>query len=57
MHNARSVGHIEDVVVDKASRGCGYGKIIVRFLIAMAQQQNCYKVILDCSNENIGFYK
>lgn len=57
LHNARSVGHIEDVVVDKASRGRGYGKILIRFLVAMAQQQNCYKVILDCSDNNIGFYK
>lgn len=57
LHNARSVGHIEDVVVDKESRGRGYGKVLIRFLVAMAQKQNCYKVILDCSDNNIGFYK
>lgn len=57
LHNARPVGHIEDVVVDKASRGRGYGKVLIRFLIAIAQQQNCYKVILDCSDNNVGFYK
>lgn len=57
LHGAKSVGHIEDVVVDKASRGRGYGKVLIRFLVAMAQQQNCYKVILDCSDNNVGFYK
>lgn len=38
LHEARNVGHIEDVVVSKEARGKGYGKILVRFLSAVAEQ-------------------
>ena len=31
IHNCSNVGHIEDIVVDKNSRGKGYGKKIINF--------------------------
>lgn len=56
IRNLGSVGHIEDIVVDKQMRGHGLGKLIVLHLVQVAQEKGCYKVILDCSEDNYGFY-
>lgn len=52
-----SVGHIEDVVVDARMRGHHLGQRIVKFLTDYARDAHCYKVILDCSEDNVGFYE
>ena len=57
IHNCGKVGHIEDVVIDSKYRGYGLGKIIIEKLVEKAKEKNCYKVILDCSLENIPFYE
>ena len=49
-------GHIEDVVVDKASRVTGAGRMIINHLVDIAKSNSCYKVILHCSDHNVGFY-
>ncbi|CAN6454107.1 unnamed protein product [Victoria cruziana] len=51
------VGHIEDVVVDSASRGMRLGKRVIGFLSDHARSVGCYKLILDCSPDNTGFYE
>ena len=51
------MGHIEDVVVDTTYRGYGLGKKIIGVLVDHAKKMGCYKVILDCSNKNVGFYE
>ena len=56
IHCLGKVGHIEDVVVDKNQRGHGLGKKIIKYLTKYAKTQGCYKVILDCSSNNMGFY-
>lgn len=50
-------GHVEDIVVDERARGRGLGVVIVRALTIVAEMVGCYKVILDCSEENQGFYE
>lgn len=57
IHKCGRVGHIEDVVVDKSARGLGLGKIMIKYLTMEAKNSGCYKVILDCSEDNVGFYK
>ena len=57
IHNCGAVGHIEDVVVDAGYRGQGLGKSIVKGLIALAKTSGCYKVILDCYEQNVHFYE
>ena len=56
LHCGSKVGHIEDVVVDKNTRGSGLGQKIVQHCIDYARNAGCYKVILDCSNKNVPFY-
>lgn len=55
IHNFGKVGHIEDVVVEQSMRGLGIGKEIIE--IAKKECKECYKIILDCHNENIKFYE
>ncbi|GMH28722.1 hypothetical protein Nepgr_030565 [Nepenthes gracilis] len=50
-------GHIEDVVVDSGSRGMHLGKKIIGFLTEHARSMGCYKVTLDCKEENREFYE
>ena len=57
IHNFGKVGHIEDVIVDKNIRKCGIGKKMINACIDYAKTQKCYKIILDCSEENAEFYK
>jgi glucosamine-phosphate N-acetyltransferase len=57
LHYGSSVGHIEDVVVDKHSRLSGVGKGLIEECVEFCKKGKCYKVILDCSKENIPFYE
>jgi glucosamine-phosphate N-acetyltransferase len=51
-----SVGHIEDVVVDKTKRASGVGRALIDRCVKVAKDFGCYKVILDCSEDNVPFY-
>ena len=55
IHTFGKVAHIEDVVVDETMRGYGLGKKLLE--TAKSECDGCYKIILDCSNENVDFYK
>lgn len=48
--------HIEDVGVHKDYRGQGYGKMIVDYVVGVAENKECYKIKLCCSDKNVGFY-
>ena len=50
-------GHIEDVAVHPEYQGQGIGKSLVQRLIDVAKKRGCYKMILDCSEELVPFYK
>jgi len=51
IRGGKNVGHIEDVVVDPEMRGKGISQKILEILKYVAKNNNCYKVILDCSEE------
>jgi glucosamine-phosphate N-acetyltransferase len=57
IHNTGKVGHIEDIVVDKDKNGLGIGKKLIDDLVNIARNNGCYKVILNCSEKNVGFYE
>ena len=56
IHGAKNVGHIEDIVVDPEYNGKGIASLILQYLKDEAQNQNCYKIILDCKEELELFY-
>ncbi|KAF2401939.1 acyl-CoA N-acyltransferase [Trichodelitschia bisporula] len=49
-------GHIEDVAVIGDQQGKKLGVKLLHALDHIAEQVGCYKTILDCSEENEGFY-
>lgn len=57
IHNGGKVGHIEDVVVDKKYQRKGIGEKIIIYLLRYAEDQGCYKTILDCADEVKPFYE
>lgn len=57
IRNCGYVGHIEDIVVDKELNGKGIGKKMVSELSNYAKKNGCYKVILDCRSDIVGFYE
>ena len=57
IHGFSKVGHIEDVVVDSNYRGQKLGQKLINYAVGLCKDKDCYKVILDCSNENIKFYE
>ena len=57
LRNFGKVGHIEDIVVHCDYRKYGLGKKMIQCLTALSEQNGCYKTILDCSEENAGFYE
>ena len=56
IHNICIQAHIEDVCVLPSFRSFGIGKRMISKLVEIAQQK-CYKVVLNCSDKHIGFYK
>ena len=57
IHSCGKVLHIEDVVVDKLHRKNGTGKKLLEFATQYAKDNNCYKIILDCSEDVKKFYE
>jgi|694.fasta_scaffold17596_3 glucosamine-phosphate N-acetyltransferase len=50
IRSGKSVGHIEDIVVTKHMRGKGISQKILNLLKREANENNCYKVILNCDD-------
>lgn len=57
IHQCGKVGHIEDIAVCKLQQGKRLGLALIQGLTAIAEKEGCYKVILDCSDHNVGFYQ
>ena len=56
IHDISLAGHIEDIIIDKEYRGKGYGMKIIKHLVHLSEELGCYKVILNCKDELVGFY-
>ncbi len=57
IHDGGLVGHIEDVVVDKEYQGQKIGEKIMNYLIEIAKNRGCYKMILNCTDDVKPFYE
>lgn len=55
--NICTLAHIEDVCIKNEYRRMGIGKRVIQKLIERAKENKCYKITLDCSDENITFYQ
>ena len=49
--------YIEDVAVHPNHRGKGLGKKMVEYCLSCAKKRNCYKVVLSCDDNLVGFYE
>jgi len=56
-HQGAKAGHIEDVITRKGFENMGVAGSLIKKALAKAKEQKCYKVILDCRDELIPFYK
>ena len=52
-----TMGHIEDVVCDQEYRNRGLGKMIINKLIEVGMDHHCYKIVLNCNDQNVEFYE
>ena len=57
IHSFGYVVHVEDFVIHKKWRGCGFGRKVMDKIKEYAQSAHAYKIILNCNEENIGFYE
>ncbi|CAD7941701.1 unnamed protein product [Amoebophrya sp. A25] len=57
LRGGKKVGHVEDVVTHTNFRRRGLAKRIIMKLLDMAEAEDCYKVILDCTEDNSAVYK
>ena len=56
MNNVQA-GHIEDVSLDKEYRGRKLGIKMIECLKEIGVINDCYKIMLDCDDNNLGFYE
>ena len=57
IHNSGIVCHIEDLVVHKDHRNKGIGTKLINVIFEKAKMQNCYKIILNCTEELKNYYE
>jgi len=57
IHQGGVVGHIEDVVVSEEFQSQKIGEKIIKYVLEIAEKQDCYKTILNCSDEVKQFYE
>ncbi|KAI8582124.1 hypothetical protein K450DRAFT_229128 [Umbelopsis ramanniana AG] len=57
LHECGKIGHIEDVVVHDSQRGKKLGQRLIEQLQYVGRAIGCYKVILNCTVENVPFYE
>ena len=57
LHAPDKLCYIDDVVVDKNMRGNGLGTKLIEKLVENAKETKCYKVLLNCVEDNIKFYE
>ena len=57
IHNMGLLGHIEDIVIDINYRNKNLGRLLLTKLKEICQEKKCYKIVLHCHDNNIGFYQ
>jgi len=56
IHSCGRRGRVEDIVVHSDYRGKRFGKMVVQCLISIARKLKCYKISLECKDDNVNWY-
>ncbi len=56
LHHNQNVAHLEDFIIDSQYRRLGIGKKLIRHCQDVAKSHNCYKLILNCDQDLVGYY-
>ncbi len=56
-HEGRLAAHIEDVATHKDYMGKGVGSALMKYVVTLCRERECYKIILDCTDDLSVFYK
>jgi glucosamine-phosphate N-acetyltransferase len=56
IHDYGIVAHIEDLIIDEKYKGKKYGSVLLKEVIDIAKNLDCYKIILNCKDEIKDFY-
>ena len=51
------LGHVEDIVTHPEQRHKGIGEAVLTALYEVAHSKDCYKMVLQCQQHNVGFYE
>lgn len=57
INNGKLVCHIEDLIISTLYKNKGYGSKILDIIKEFAREKNCYKIILNCSDDLKKFYE
>ena len=57
IRSGNRVGLIEDVAVSKHSGSRGVGRKLIEKLLEVSIEKRCYKTILNCAEDVVGFYE
>jgi len=57
IHNGERVAHHEDTATKKGYEGMGIATAVVGRALRFARQMKCYKVIGECTEENVPFWE
>lgn len=57
IHDGKYVGHIEDVVINKNFQKSKIGSKLINTILKRAENEGCYKSVLDCLDEVAPFYE
>ncbi len=55
--HSNNIAQIEDIIVDEQYRNHGLGNKIIKYLIEESKKYNCYKIVLNCIDENLNYYE
>ena len=56
-HGGRPAAIVENVVVDAARRGCGFGQLLMQRAEALARARGCYKVALTSNRRRAAAHR
>jgi glucosamine-phosphate N-acetyltransferase len=56
-NNLKTVAHLEDLVIDPIYQNKKIGKLLVQYILNYCNDYNCYKIVLNCNDDIISFYK